>query len=451
MPDSPHNRFRDPARWATRQEVLRLLGDWPAKDGPSHLLVALVTHSRPMTAVHVRVLRQAQQQNPQDFWLNFFLGAALRTHRGEEREDAAGFFRAAIAIRPASPAYVQLGITLSERGRRADAEAVFRKAVELFPRGPIPRTCLANALRDQGRTQQALREYRIAIELEPTRPQPHFQVGILQEQVGRLDEAIREYRRAIELDASYFQPYLSLASALRKRDQREEAVPLYHKAAELAPRHPSPYLGLGETLLEMGDLRGAAQAFTRAGELGAEDAREQRRRCERLQALLQRLPGVLDGKDRPANARERLAFADLCRLPFQQRYAAATRLCAEAFAQRPKLAENLKADHRYDAACTAALAGCGQGKDAAGLDETGKARLRRQALDWLKADLALYTRQDAEEADFVQRRLRSWRQDPDLAGVRAAAALARLPEAERRAWQALWEAVDRLLDKVGRK
>jgi hypothetical protein len=48
----------------------------------------------------------------------------------------------------------------------------------------------------------------------------------------------------------------------------------------------------------------------------------------------------------------------------------------------------------------------------------------------------------------VQEKLRTWRQDPDLAGVRGDVALAKLPEAERRAWRQLWSDVWQLLDRV---
>ena len=54
----------------------------------------------------------------------------------------------------------------------------------------------------------------------------------------------------------------------------------------------------------------------------------------------------------------------------------------------PKLADNLAAVHRYNAACAAALAACGQGNDADNLDGKECARLRGQALDWLRARAA---------------------------------------------------------------
>jgi hypothetical protein len=44
-----------------------------------------------------------------------------------------------------------------------------------------------------------------------------------------------------------------------------------------------------------------------------------------------------------------------------------------------------------------------------------------------------------------------WRRDSDLASVRDPAALDRLPENERAAWQALWRDVDALAKRVAKK
>ena len=82
------------------------------------------------------------------------------------------------------------------------------------------------------------------------------------------------------------------------------------------------------------------------------------------------------------------------------------------------------------------------------------ARLRRQALDWLKADLTAWGKLaegPAEQRLRVRQTLTHWRASPDLAGVRDQDALAQLPEDERAKWQELWGEVDRLLERVGDK
>jgi serine/threonine protein kinase/Tfp pilus assembly protein PilF len=130
---------------------------------------------------------------------------------------------------------------------------------------------------------------------------------------------------------------------------------------------------------------------------------------------------------------------------------AAVRFYAEAFAAHPELADDVRFWNRYNAACSAALAGCGQGQDAAGLDDAERVRLRRQALDWLRADLAawgqLLQKQPEQALAQVQQKLRHWQQDADFAGVRGDA-LAKLPEAERQSWQQLWADVEQTLRRV---
>jgi hypothetical protein len=102
---------------------------------------------------------------------------------------------------------------------------------------------------------------------------------------------------------------------------------------------------------------------------------------------------------------------------------------------------------RYDAACAAALAGCAADKP----DGKERARLRRQALDWLREDLAWWGKAGVGKARtnaLVQQKMQNWQSDPDLAGVRDRAGLARLPNEERKQWERLWSDVAVLLRRV---
>jgi hypothetical protein len=166
------------------------------------------------------------------------------------------------------------------------------------------------------------------------------------------------------------------------------------------------------------------------------------------------LPKVLQGETEPATAAERLELASLCRLPCKRLHATAARFAAVAFAADPKLADDLKQQHRYNAACCAALAGCGKGEDAAGLDEKERARLRQQARDWLIADLALWTKRAAsgvKDREQVRQTLQNWRIEAALAGIRDPETLTRLPEEERAACRRLWADVDGLLKQAQTK
>src|SRR5262249_20800836 len=118
----------------------------------------------------------------------------------------------------------------------------------------------------------------------------------------------------------------------------------------------------------------------------------------------------------------------------------------DALATKPNLAENALSDFRYLAACAAARAGCGQGKDADGLDDGERARWRGQAHDWLRPDLARWGKQKTNAQP--RQHLRQCQADASLGGVRDRDALARLPVEERDQWERLWSDVDSLLARA---
>src|SRR5262249_8034854 len=170
------------------------------------------------------------------------------------------------------------------------------------------------------------------------------------------------------------------------------------------------------------------------------------RDAEHLVALDRKLRAVLRGEARAADPAEQLGLARLCAL--KKRHVATARFYAAAFAAQPKLADALRTQDRYNAACASALAAAGQGADADKLGDGERARLRRQAREWLTADLAAWAKRITDrpqERARVQKTLRHWQADRDLAGIRESEALAQLPAAEREACHQLWTQVDALL------
>ncbi len=135
-------------------------------------------------------------------------------------------------------------------------------------------------------------------------------------------------------------------------------------------------------------------------------------------------------------------------------YAAAAGLYADlpVHGNCPHLAEDLNAGHRYNAACAAALAGFGHGADTAGLSEAERARWRRQARTWLRADVAAWARRldtgVPAERDLVQRVSARWWADPGLAWLHEAGIVEGLPPAERQECQALWQEAADLLRRA---
>jgi hypothetical protein len=90
--------------------------------------------------------------------------------------------------------------------------------------------------------------------------------------------------------------------------------------------------------------------------------------------------------------------------------------------------------------------------EAADLDEPGRARWRQQVLEWLRADLQAWAKRvaDADDRAEVRTALQRWQRDPDLVGLRDAAALEKLSMAERAAWRTFWTEVEALRKRPGK-
>jgi tetratricopeptide (TPR) repeat protein len=385
------------------------------------------------------------------------LGNALR--KQHKVAEAIAEHKKAIELDPKdASAHTNLGVALADQGKWAEAIAEFKKAIELDPKFATAHTNLGSALYAQGKLAEAIAECKKAIELDPKDATPHNSLGGVLRDQHKFAEAIAEFQKAIELDPKCAPAHSNLGLALRRQNKVEEAIAAVRKAIELDPKDAHAHVALGQILLEQGHLTEARQATQRCLDLLPANhplrafASELLRQCEQMQALDQKLGAVLQGKSRTADAAEQVSLAGLCLL--KKRYTDATRFFAGAFKAQPQLADDLQAGHRYNAACAAALAAAGQGGDAARLDDKDRASLRQQALGWLRADLALWGKQaergTPQTRAAVQKTLQHWQEDADLARLRDAAALAKLPEAERAEWQKLWADVEATLNKAGK-
>jgi serine/threonine-protein kinase len=383
------------------------------------------------------------------------LGLALQ-RKGRLDEAVAGC-RRAIELKPDYPeAHFNLGLALAGQGRLDEAAAAYRRATELRSAYAEAHCNLGVALDRQGRHDEAVAAYRRATELKPDLVRAHLNLGIALQRKGRLGEAFTAYRRVLDLKPDDADAHYDLGNALREQGQLDEAVASYRRALVLKPDYAEAHCNLGCTLRQQGKFAQALTALERGHELGSRrpdwpypSARwvEEHRR---LGELAGRLPAVLRGEAQPADTVEWSAYALLC---YDQRhYVAAARLLAGALTAGPKLADDLKAGLRYDAACAAARAGCGRGADADPIDDAERVRWRQQALEWLRADLVAYGKllegDQPQVRRFVLHRLRGWQDHSDLAGLRDPAAVTKLPADEQDACQQLWAEVQALLGKA---
>jgi tetratricopeptide (TPR) repeat protein len=291
----------------------------------------------------------------------------------------------------------------------------------------------------------AIAAYKEVIRLQKDCPKAHTNLGLALHEKGDLDGAITEYRKALATRQDFREAYKahgSLGNALRDKGEVDGAIAAYREAVCLKKDDPWLHGYLGLALWQQGQFAESRAAFRRAGNLLTPsnpvyaELAGYASSCERLLALEKRLPALLAGNEEPKNNADRLALAQYCNV--KKLHARAAQFFAASFAADAKLADDLKAGHRYNAARAAG----GAGKDAAKLSDAERAGFRKQALDWLQADLDVWRKLLNKEPDkhrtTVARKMQHWLRDADFRGVRGQEALSKLPEAERPAWQQLW-------------
>jgi tetratricopeptide (TPR) repeat protein/tRNA A-37 threonylcarbamoyl transferase component Bud32 len=401
--------------------------------------------------------RKALDLGPRFAPAHYNLGQTLKAQG--DSAGAIACYRKALDLDPKNAsAYLNLGILLYDVKREYDgAIAAFQKFLELDPRKALAHNNLGNALLGKGKLTEAIAAYRKSLALDPTYAPAYFSFGLALYRQGDLKGAIARYKEGLEVDPKDARTHFSLGVALYDMGDLAGAVASYRKALDLAPNYAEAHCNLGLVLRDQGKLVAALDSLKRGHALGSSrpgwsySSHEWVEACERLVALDARLTAILQGKTTAKDAAEQLALADLCQR-YKKRHVAAVRFYQDAFAAQPKLAEKLHDWARYNAACAAALAGCGKGKDGDQLKAKERAGLRQQALDWLRADLVVWSKQledaDAKTRKAVHQTLQHWQKDADLAGVRGEEALAKLPEAERAAWQQFWAEVETLRQKA---
>jgi tetratricopeptide (TPR) repeat protein/tRNA A-37 threonylcarbamoyl transferase component Bud32 len=302
------------------------------------------------------------------------------------------------------------------------------------------------ATREPRAFAEALAGFRACIALRPDEANAYHGLGYLLDFQGDHAGAVAAYRAAIARNPRLNFARINLAIALENLGDLDGAIAVLRETVRLDPNFAKAHNNLGETLQRKGDLDGAIAEYKEVLRLNPKDANAVANlpEAERMREVLLRLPRVLAGTDRPASPAEALSLAALCCQPFQRRYAAAVRLSEEAFAADPGLMFPDSNTNRYNAACSAALAGGGGGVDAPS-DAAGRAALRAKALAWLRADLGMRQGQaaSAKPANWQKAAdvLDHWLTDADLAGVRDPGPLAKLPAAERPEWEKLWQDV----------
>jgi tetratricopeptide (TPR) repeat protein len=389
---------------------------------------------------------QALSSRPNHAVAHFNLGNAL--YASKDRTGAIKHFTEALRTKPNyAEAHVNLGLALENQNDLEGAIEHYAQALQINPNLALAHANLGNALYHRKNFRRAIEHFQQALRIKPRDAWIHYSLANSLRDSGNLDGALQHYRQALQIDPNYAEAHCNLGLVLKDQGRFAEAL-----------KH-----------LQSGHQLGSVQPNWNY--ISANWVQD----CEGLLRLDQKLQAVLQGKAKAAGPDELLSFAGVSH-SYKKHYAAAARFIAEALGARPQWTQDPRNQHRYNAACWAALAGTGQGNDAATLSAKEKAELRRQALTWLRADLTLcgfgvliapgktgadkapknvlspllekLARGRPPEVPWVVQHLSYWQRDLNLAGVREPKELGKLPAEEQQAWRQFWDDVAQLLKQA---
>jgi tetratricopeptide (TPR) repeat protein len=364
-------------------------------------------------------------------------------------------------LRPKSTAaYVNLGIGLIRNGDLDGAITAFQQVITIDGKSAKAHYNLGLALSFKKDLDGSNAAYYKAIHLDPKFVKAYNNLGTNLFGQKDYDGASDAFQKAIALNPNFEFPHCNLGNALRAKSDLHGAIFAYKKALAINPKYENASNKLGATYGELASKLMALQQYGPAREALVQaltyltpgykfidSAKSDLKKCEQNMVVLdQKLIAVLAGQAQPKDGYEQLALADLCWRD-KKLNAAAVQFYAAGLAAKPDLAYV----HRYHAACAAALAAAGNGKDADMLQEKDRVKLRQQALDWLHAELAYWQGKMKAGQPLAKEQLSQhlvhWQRNTDLAGVREAAELAELSKVEQQAWQQFWAKVDKSISQ----
>lgn len=156
----------------------------------------------------------------------------------ELRDDVVRVLRPKVGrerARTAYELYMQASQLDEDPATMDEAEALYRRALEIDPWLAIAYTNLGNICFRRNAEEQAEALYRKALELDVSQPEAQYNLGYVMLERGRAAEAIRYFHGAIESDPRFADAYYNLAMAYEQVGDPAKARPCWRRYLELEP------------------------------------------------------------------------------------------------------------------------------------------------------------------------------------------------------------------------
>ena len=185
-------------------------------------------------------------------------------YRAMARDASAHAGRASAKDDPAASRLVDEGAALHREGRRAEAETLYRRALELDPEHPGALHLLGLVAHQGGDHARGLALIDRAIARADRIAAFHCNRGVVLKAMRRFAEAVTSYDRAIALRPDHAEPLVYRANALMALGRHREALASYDSAIVLKPDDPGLHFSRGRAADAVKDPRAALASYERA-------------------------------------------------------------------------------------------------------------------------------------------------------------------------------------------
>jgi len=277
QPDPFRDLLRDPNRWNDVSELQQfkqsLLADEKAfaELSPAmKVLLAAVLDGRNLNGIDW--LYASQLAHPRDFWINFLL--AWQLERFGDASISAGFYRAAIAVRPENAlAWYNLGVVLRKQTLNDQAILTWKKALELNPRFDYCWVNIGNVRRGQGLLDEAVAAHQQALAIAPENIYAWINLGGVLQAQHKYTEAGAAFEKALAIQPNQVEALVGLASVNFELRQYDSSVNYARAALNRNGKKSLAWYLLGASLAKTKQHREAAAALRQVVAIDSKDAR----------------------------------------------------------------------------------------------------------------------------------------------------------------------------------
>lgn len=282
--------------------------------GEAYAARGLLEWNRPNIEAAENAYRRAIELNP-NHALAYMWYALLM--RGRDRDKAWQLLRKSLELDPLAPvANTNMGSWLLTEGKPEEAEAQFRRVIEIDPGFVSGYAGMAWVYEDAlDEPVKALEWRRKCVDLDPGSLQQRVQLGWTYYNAGRTEDALETFRETISIDPGFAPAYGAMSNVYRQRGRLDEAVRWGRKAVDRDRENFWFLLGMVDLYLDLGDLLKATEWMERLEKTHPDNALTKIARAElaEFQGDLQEAETLTrEGAESvPEWLRARLAFFDL--------------------------------------------------------------------------------------------------------------------------------------------